>query len=115
MRDFFSYFRCSAVSYDLGVGVVSALLGKDPKPGFVCSRFSAVGAVVSVGCSCFVFSFVPCRRRGIFLLMFCFAPGPPLLLVWVGLWGFYSCFCAYAFRVQDTDELDELRRIMKID
>ena len=49
MRDFFSCFRRIDVPYDLCVGVIRSLLGKDRKPGIVCCRFSAVGDVVSSG------------------------------------------------------------------
>ena len=54
MRDFFPCSRCSDVSYALCVVVIRTLLGEDRQPRIVCSRFSAVGAVVSDGCAFFV-------------------------------------------------------------
>ena len=37
MRDLFTCLRCSDAPLDLCEGVVSALLGGNPNPGFVCS------------------------------------------------------------------------------
>ena len=39
---------------------------------------------------------------------FCFVPGIPLLLAWVG----GLVFCAWAFGAPDANELDELKRTM---
>ena len=74
------------------MGVAIALLGKDRKPGIVCSPLSVVGAVVAAGFFCSVLYFL---RYVIFLLVFLLCSGytPATRLGWgvgflrVGVWG----------------------------
>ena len=95
--------------YDLCVRVVSALLGKDMKPGFSRSRFSAVGDVVSVRCACFAFSVVLLSGAWRFLVdVFVLPPSPLCCSFGLGC-GFLLLFCMWAFRAHDTDELDGLK------
>ena len=84
------------------MGAIIALLGKDRKPGFVCSRLSAVGDVVDDVCFCSVF-----LRRGNFSLVFSLFGVYPCYSL--GSWeGFGFFFCVRVFEAHDTNELDEL-------
>ena len=96
------YRRC-AISFNISAAVMCPMIfargllapfwGKIRNPGS--SVVGSPRSVMSSSLAAFVlYSLLPlCRRRGIFLMMFCFAPGFPLLLAWVGFLGFYYyCF-----------------------
>ena len=105
MCDFFPRFHCIDVSCDLCVGVISALLGEDQKPGIFCSRFSVGGDVVDAGCFCSVlFS----TRMAFSCQRFVLFGGIPLLLVRVVGVG---VFCVRAYEVHGKNELGKLNEL----